>query len=86
MTDEKPRDLPTKENIVSRRCEMSLLPFDFIQLDAMRTLVYDAQPHDSLVFFCTRLDLDSPTCIDIFHIDSLFSLRLRSPGQGLDWI
>ncbi len=53
MTDETPWDLPTAENIVRRPCEMSFLPSDFIQREAMAALVYDAQPNDHLVFYCT---------------------------------
>jgi hypothetical protein len=53
MTDENPWDLPTKENIVSRLCEMSLLSLlDFVQLGGMRALVYDAQPEDTFFFYC----------------------------------
>jgi hypothetical protein len=53
MTDNSPRDLPTKDNIVSCPYEMSLLSLDFIQLGAMRTLVDGAQPGDSFFFYCT---------------------------------
>ena len=44
MTDEAetPWDLPTKENIVRRLSEMSLLPLYFVQLRAMGELVRDA--------------------------------------------
>jgi hypothetical protein len=52
--DETPWDLPTKENIVSHSCQMSLLPSRFLQLRAMSALVLDAQPywHDSFFFYC----------------------------------
>jgi hypothetical protein len=55
MTDhaENPWNLPTKDNIVRRLCEKSLLPLHFIQLAAMRALVADAQPGDSFFFYCT---------------------------------
>ena len=55
MTDDTPWDLPTKENIVSRSCEMSLLSLFlyFVQLEAMGTLVHDARPGDSFVYYCT---------------------------------
>ena len=33
-------------------CEMSLLPLHLVQLEAMSALVYDARPHDHLVFYC----------------------------------
>ena len=52
MTDKTPRDLPTKDNIVSCLCETSLLSLDFIQLGAMKTLVGGAQPGDSFFFYC----------------------------------
>jgi hypothetical protein len=53
ITDLNPWDPPTKENIVSRPYEMLLLPLDFIQLYAMRALVYGARPGDSFFFYCT---------------------------------
>jgi hypothetical protein len=55
MTDEAeiPWDLPTKENIVRRLCEMSLLTSYSVQLRAMGELVRDARPHDSFFFYCT---------------------------------
>ena len=33
MTDETPWDLPTKENIVSHSCQMSLLPSHFLSVE-----------------------------------------------------
>ena len=51
------RDLPTKDNIVRRPCELSLLPLHFVQLAAMRALVHDAQPGDSFFFYCTLIRL-----------------------------
>jgi metacaspase-1 len=51
ITDKNPWDLPTKENIVSYLCEISQLALHFVQLDAMRALVRDAQPHDSFFFY-----------------------------------
>ena len=59
MTDEAedPRNLPTKNNIVRRPSGMSLLPLHFVQLNAMRALVYDAQPGDSFFFYCTVIRL-----------------------------
>jgi hypothetical protein len=53
MTDKTPWDLPTKDNIVSCPCEMSLLSLDFVQLGAMEVLVDGAQPGDSFFFYCT---------------------------------
>ena len=54
MTDENPWDLPTAENIVRRRCEMSFVVIlNFCQKEAMAALVYDAQPNDSLILYCT---------------------------------
>ena len=54
MTDEEdPWNLPTKDNIVRRPCEMSFLRLHFAQLGAMRALVDNAQPGDSLFFYCT---------------------------------
>ncbi len=55
MTDEAetPWDLPTKENIVRRLSEMSLLPLYFVQLRAMGELVRDAELRDSFFFYCT---------------------------------
>jgi len=53
MTDKNhPGNTPTKENIVSTPRMMSLLPLLFIQLRGMRALVQDAQPNDSLFFYC----------------------------------
>ena len=54
MTDhaENPWNLPTKDNIVRRLCEKSLLPLHFIQMAEMRALVADAQPEDSFFFYC----------------------------------
>ena len=59
MTDEAddPRNLPTKDNIVRRPCELSLLPLHFVQLAAMKALVHDAQPGDSFFFYCTLIRL-----------------------------
>ena len=53
ITDENPWDLPTAENIVGRPCERSFVPLNFVQRDAMAALVYDAQPNDSLILYCT---------------------------------
>ena len=55
LTDdaEDPRNLPTKANIVRRPSGISLPPLHFVQLAAMRALVYDAQPGDSFFFYCT---------------------------------
>ena len=53
ITDENPWDLPTAENIVRRPCEMSFVVLNFVQMRAMAALVYDAQPNDSLVLYCT---------------------------------
>jgi hypothetical protein len=53
ITDEHPWDLPTAENIVRRRYQMSFVLLNFVQREAMAALVYDAQPNDSLVFYCT---------------------------------
>jgi hypothetical protein len=53
ITDEHPWDLPTAENIVRRPCEMSFVLLNFVQRGAMAALVYDAQPNDSLVLYCT---------------------------------
>jgi hypothetical protein len=64
MTDRDPRNLPTKNNIVRRPCEMPFLRLHFAQLGAMRALVADAQPGDSFFFYCTRLGLDKPMYID----------------------
>ena len=52
MTNESPWDCPTEANIVSRPGDMSLLLLEFVQRHAMRALVFDAQPHDSLLFYC----------------------------------
>ena len=52
MTDETPWSLPTKTNIVSPPCEVLFLPLHFIQMQAMKILVHNAQPHDSLFFYC----------------------------------
>jgi len=53
VTDEgHPWNPPTKENIVSPPYEMSLLHLHFIQLREMRSLVRNALPHDSFVFYC----------------------------------
>ena len=59
MTDEAddPRNLPTKDNIVRRPCELLLLPLHSVQLAAMRALVHDAQPGDSFFFYCTLIRL-----------------------------
>jgi hypothetical protein len=53
ITDQNPQDFPTRENIVSHSYEMSQMCLHFVQLGAMRALVHDAQPHDSLFFYCT---------------------------------
>jgi hypothetical protein len=53
ITDENPWDLPTAENIVRRPCEMSFVLLNFVQRRAMAALVYDAQPNDSLLLYCT---------------------------------
>jgi hypothetical protein len=53
ITDENPWDLPTAENIVRCPFEMSLVVLNFVQRRAMAALVYDAQPNDSLVLYCT---------------------------------
>ena len=53
MTDENPWDLPTAENIVRRPCKVSSVLLNFVQMRAMAALVYDAQPNDSLVLYCT---------------------------------
>jgi hypothetical protein len=53
ITDENPWDLPTAENIVRRLFETSFVLLNFIQRRAMAALVYDAQPNDSLVLYCT---------------------------------
>ena len=68
ITDENPWDLPTAENIVrSLRCpcEMSfVVTLTFGQMEAMAALVYDAQPNDSLLLYCTGFDLGSLMYID----------------------
>jgi hypothetical protein len=53
ITDENPWDLPTANNIVRRPYAMSFVLLTFVQMEAMAALVYDAQPNDSLVFYCT---------------------------------
>jgi hypothetical protein len=53
ITDENPWDLPTAENIVRRPCEMPFVLLYFAQREAMAALVYDAQPNDSLILYCT---------------------------------
>jgi hypothetical protein len=53
ITDKNPWDRPTAENIVRRPCEMSFVPLNFVQMEAMAALVYDAQPNDSLLLYCT---------------------------------
>ncbi len=53
MTDEASENPPTKENIVSPPpCEILFLPLHLIELREMRTLVYDAQPHDTFFIYC----------------------------------
>ncbi|KAI0267552.1 hypothetical protein BGY98DRAFT_1023964 [Russula aff. rugulosa BPL654] len=49
ITDENPWDHPTVDNI----------------MEAMAALVYDAQPNDSLVFYCTWFDFGS-----LMHIEN----------------
>ena len=56
MTDESPWDRPTAENIVRCPFEMSFVVLNFVQLSAMAALVYDAQPNDSLLLYCTCFD------------------------------
>ena len=53
ITDENPWDLPTAENIVRRPCGMSFVLLNLVQLGAMAALVYNAQPNDSLLLYCT---------------------------------
>jgi hypothetical protein len=53
ITDENRWDLPTADNIVRRPCEMSFVLLNFVQREAMAALVYDAQPNDSLLLYCT---------------------------------
>jgi hypothetical protein len=53
ITGETPWDLPTAENIVRRPFEMSFVVLNFAQRRGMAALVYDAQPNDSLVLYCT---------------------------------
>jgi hypothetical protein len=53
ITDLNPWDLPTAENIVRCPREMTFLLLNCVQLEAMAALVYDAQPNDSLVLYCT---------------------------------
>lgn len=53
ITDGNPWDLPTAENIVRHPCEMSIVLLDFVQREAMATLVHDAQPNDTFIFYCT---------------------------------
>ena len=64
MTDENSTpswNLPNKENIVSHSCELSLLRLKFVQLGAMKELVYDAQPQDSFFVYCACSGLNDPT-------------------------
>lgn len=65
ITDENPWDHPTVDNIVCRSCEMSFVLLNFVQMEAMAALVYDAQPNDSLVFYCTWFDFGS-----LMHIEN----------------
>jgi hypothetical protein len=51
--DEIPWDIPTEENIVRHLCEMSFVFLNFVQREEMAELVYDAQPNDSFIFYCT---------------------------------
>ena len=83
MTDEadNPRDLPTKDNIVRRPSGMLFLPLHFVQLAAMRALVYDAQPGDSFFFYCTVIRLGQSDRILMKCIGSLSSFGERRPDQ-----
>ena len=83
LTDDAgdPRNLPTKDNIVRRPSGMSLLPLHFVQLAAMRALVYDAQPGDSFFFYCTVIRLGQSKRILMECIGSLSSFGARRPDQ-----
>lgn len=62
MTDEVDNllNLPAKDDTVRRPSGMSLdslLPQHFVQLVAIRALLYGAQPGDSFFFYCTVIRL-----------------------------
>jgi hypothetical protein len=85
MTDATSWDLPTKENIVSRLCRMSLLPshFFFLVKSDASTSSWCSTPR--LPFFLLYVIRPVQGSLTVFHTDSTSSFGIRPPDLWLEW-
>jgi hypothetical protein len=85
MTDATSWDLPTKGNIVSLPCRMSLLPSLFFFLVKSDASISSWSSTPRLPFLLLYVIRPVQSSLTVFHTDSTSSFGIRPPDLWLEW-